>query len=267
MDPLDDVVANIHRVSAFGKQIDAEGSRCPSGCLECLVPPTRALDQRSANRLGCAAIDIVLDRSDGLAVGRTAWIFLDEAVTKNEALCNVVTKRCRQIAERGREVACARIERTRGESRRRKRDEGVTFAQRHGVRVRRDVGDVRSFQWAFGSEGEHCFYLSIFRKRFGVIERDGGSCWIDMISALVERGQCFYNTMSIVKEEIRGVHEHTAGRIFCGDRKAPKDGLGKGLRDGESLGGVRGGAAEVAVRLNQQNLRPGPLEANNATFR
>jgi hypothetical protein len=47
MNPLDDVVADVHGIRIVGQQLDPE--RIPvSGGLKCLVPPTGALHERRA---------------------------------------------------------------------------------------------------------------------------------------------------------------------------------------------------------------------------
>ena len=63
MHPLDDVVADVHRVRIFRQQPHLE-CILVTGRLECLVPPGGTLHQRRANRLGCTAIDVVDDRLD-----------------------------------------------------------------------------------------------------------------------------------------------------------------------------------------------------------
>ena len=66
--PVDHVVARVERVHVGRQQLDAEGVLEARG-LERLAPPARALEQRRADRLGRAGIEVVDDR---LLTGRSA---------------------------------------------------------------------------------------------------------------------------------------------------------------------------------------------------
>jgi len=85
VDPLDDVVADVHGVGAGGEDVDAEGVGGPAGGLKGLVPPARAFEQSGADGFGSAAVDVVLDGRDGLAGVGAGGVFLDEAVAEDEA--------------------------------------------------------------------------------------------------------------------------------------------------------------------------------------
>ena len=67
VDPLDDVVADVHRVGVGGEDVDAEGAFGPAGGLEGLIPPACAFEEGGADGFGCAAVDVVLDGGDGFA--------------------------------------------------------------------------------------------------------------------------------------------------------------------------------------------------------
>ena len=98
MDPLDDVVADVHGVGVGGEEVDAEGALSPACGLEGLVPPAGAFEQGGADGLGCAAIDVVLDGGYGLAGGLAGGVFFDEAMAGDELLIE-------RRAERGGVVA------------------------------------------------------------------------------------------------------------------------------------------------------------------
>ncbi len=93
MHPLDDVVAHVHRVGAGGQQVDAEGALGPARGLEGRVPPARAFEQRRADRLRRAAIHVVLDGRDRLAVRLAVGVFLDEPVAQDELLVERLAQR------------------------------------------------------------------------------------------------------------------------------------------------------------------------------
>ena len=82
--PVDHVVADVERADAFGQQLDAEGIAI-AGRLERLVPPARAVEERRADGLGRAGIEVVDDRLDGFA-HRGRRVLLLEPVTADEAL-------------------------------------------------------------------------------------------------------------------------------------------------------------------------------------
>ena len=114
--PHDGVVARVHGIGAGGQHLDAESAAQP-GLIERLFPEARALDCRSAERLGNPRIDIVRDRLPEAAV-RVVWIHALEAVTRDPSLFERSLDRLRVVLERDAEEADARIERHAAGSRR-----------------------------------------------------------------------------------------------------------------------------------------------------
>jgi len=86
VNPLDDVVADVHGVGVGGEDVDAEGAFGPACGLEGLIPPARAFEEGGADGLGGAAVNVVLDGGDGFAALFAGGIFFDEAVTGDELL-------------------------------------------------------------------------------------------------------------------------------------------------------------------------------------
>jgi hypothetical protein len=66
MDPVDHVVPDIERADALGQELDAERVAIASR-FERLVPPLGAVEERRADRLRRAGVEVVSDRLDGLA--------------------------------------------------------------------------------------------------------------------------------------------------------------------------------------------------------
>ena len=93
MNPLDDVVADVHGVGVGGEKVDAEGAFSPARRLEGLVPPACAFEQGGADGLGCSPIDVVLDGGNGLAVGLAGGVLLDEAMAEDKAFIQRVAER------------------------------------------------------------------------------------------------------------------------------------------------------------------------------
>src|SRR6266851_1631972 len=85
VNPLDDVVADVHGVGVGGEDVDAEGV-VPAGSGEGLVPPAGAFEECGADGFGGSTVDVVLDGGYGLAVGLAGGIFFDEAVAGDELL-------------------------------------------------------------------------------------------------------------------------------------------------------------------------------------
>ncbi len=274
MHPLDDVVANIHRIGARGQHLDLERSGRPAGGLERLIPPCRAVDQRRADRFGRAAIDVVLKRVLRLTGSSAVGIFLDEAVAHDELLIERVAERRGVIPIHEIEVAGAWIVAARQESRTRQLDEGLMFAQRHGVRVGRDIADEGTLLRRVGSEGQNGFDFDVFRKGARGVEREDGTGGIEFVGVLMLDGEQFRDVVRVAQKEFGGVDENGADlaavRIVClvlgGDRKGRQDRFRKRLAHRELLVAVGGCAAKGFIGLDQQHLGAEALEANDAAF-
>ena len=91
VDPRDRVVAHVHRVGAFGHDLDLEAV-AEAGGLERLVPPARAFDQRGPDRLRRAAIDVIDDRLHRIAHRRRRIALLD-AMAADELLAHRLAER------------------------------------------------------------------------------------------------------------------------------------------------------------------------------
>ena len=83
VNPLDDVVTNVHRIGV-GREHD-EPERVAESCgFERLIPPVTPFEQRGTDGFGSSGIEVVDDGLDRVADDR-AGIFLDEAVTRDKA--------------------------------------------------------------------------------------------------------------------------------------------------------------------------------------
>ena len=82
MNPLNDIVANVHRIRALGKFLDVEGI-LEADCLECFIPPFRSIDQCRLDWLRDAWIDVV-DNGFFCGAADSTWIALLEAVASDE---------------------------------------------------------------------------------------------------------------------------------------------------------------------------------------
>ena len=263
--PLDDVETDVHGVGVGREDVDAEGSGGPAGGLEGLVPPACAFKEGGADGLGGAAVDVVLDGGDGGAGGLAGGIALDEAVTDDELLVECGTEGGGVVAVGGGEVASAGIKAAGGEAGVRKLDEGLVLAEGEGVGVGGDVADELASWGAVGGEGEEGFHLGVAGEGFGGVERDGGAGGVELVGALLDGGQALDDSVGVAEEEVGGVDEDGGG-VFGLYLEAPQDGDREGLADGELLGSVGGGGAEGLVRLDQEDLGSGALEADDGAF-
>src|SRR5690349_21540507 len=126
MYPLNDVVAQIHRVRPFGHKFHVKGVFV-TGRLKSLVPPASPFEKRGANRLRRAAVEIVNDGFYGFAKGGRRISFL-EAMPRDEALHDRLAHRCGVIHVGNPEEAAARIVNTRLVAGRGKLHEGMMLA-------------------------------------------------------------------------------------------------------------------------------------------
>ena len=135
VDPLDHVVADVHGVGAGGQDVSLEGAFGPACGLEGLVPPACAFEECGADRLGGAAVDVVLDRRDCFAIFLQEGSFLTRRwrmmnCWSSDSLTGHVV-----VAIGGGEVACARVEAAWREAGAGEFDEGLVFADGEGVGV------------------------------------------------------------------------------------------------------------------------------------
>src|SRR5690242_2413475 len=101
MNPLNDVVTQVHGIGAFGHEFDPKRVLEPGG-FERLGPPAGAFEERRADRLGSAAIKVVDDWVYRFAeCGRR--IFLLQTMTSDETLADRLTDGCGVIHVRNAE--------------------------------------------------------------------------------------------------------------------------------------------------------------------
>ena len=98
--PVDDVVADVERADAVGQHLDLKGVAVACR-LERLVPPARALDERRADRLRRAGIDVVDDRLHRLA-DRGLRVLLLQPVPRDELLRHRARRAARRSPRRTR---------------------------------------------------------------------------------------------------------------------------------------------------------------------
>ena len=270
MYPLDHVIADVHGVGVGGEDVDLEGAFGPAGGLESLVPPACAFEQGGADGLGRAIIDVVLDGRFGLAGGAAGGVFLVEAVADDELLVELGAERGGVVAVGSREVAGAGVVAAWDEAGAGKLEEGLVLVEGEGVWVGGDVGDEARAAAASGGglccKGEEGLDFGVLGKGFGSGQVDGGAGGVEPIGALLEAGEGFDNAVRVAEEEVGGVDENGAGGVGRLDLEAGEYGLRERLADGEDLGGVGAGAAEVLVGFDEQDLGTGALEADDAAF-
>ena len=263
--PLDDVVADIERIGALRHQLDAEGVAVAGG-FEGLRPPARAVEQRRADRLRRAAIEVVDDRLDGVA-DRRRRILLAQAVPHDEPLDQRLGHRRREVGPGRPERAGARIERQRLVARLRQPHEGVVLLHGDGRRRRRDVGDAAARQAAAGlvdavaaaGEREDRVQLGVARERLGPRQVHRAPRRVEAVARRLEAAD---DVVHVAQDE-RGRVDEDAAVGFGGGLEAPQHRRRERLRHRPPLVGVVAGRAKRVVRLDQQHLLADPLEAHD----
>jgi hypothetical protein len=262
MHPVDDVVADVHRVRVRRQHLHLERI-AEAGRLERLVPPGRALDQRAANRLGRAVVHVVDDRLHRLGHGRRRVLLL-QPVPHDPALLDRVGDRGRVVVELDAEHADTRIDHARrvaARAERRQLDEGMMLAQRHRLRRRRDLPDMIA-GIAIRHERERRLDLRILRKPLRPRQIERAAALVEPIAALARLTKRVDGAEGVAEEEGGGVDEHA--RAFGGlHLEAPEHGLREGVAHGPQLGGIGADGAVAVVRLDHQDLGADPLEGDD----
>ena len=261
MHPLNQVVADVHGVGVFGQQLHSECVAIAGG-FKSLVPPARAFEQRRADGLRRAAVEVVDDGLDGIAHGRAGVLFL-QTMPGDEVFFERVAERRGEVAEGFAEVPGARIEEARLVAGARKLDQGMMLADGDRLRRWRHLTNVIA-RFALGHrEGERRFHFGVLREAFGTGQIDGGARSVDVISALFGFAQGLGYAVRVVKEKCRGIHQHAA-IVFGLGLEAPQHGTGEGFLHRAALIGVGGVSAEGRMHFHQQDLRAATLEADQA---
>src|SRR5579871_60736 len=125
------------------------------------------------------------------------------------------------------------------------------LADGEGMRVGGDVVDELALGGVVGGEGKDGFDFGVTREGSGGVEGDGGAGVVELEGALLEVGERFGYAVGVTDEEAGGVDEDGSAGVFGLDFEAVENRLGKGLADGELLGGVGRGRAEGFVRLDE----------------
>ncbi len=139
VDPVDHVVADVHRVGALGQDVHLERVAEARG-LERLIPPAGAFEQRLLHVLRRARVHPVLNRLDRLA-HRRRRIFLLQAMTTDVAELHRLADRHAVVHEGQAAVAGARIVDARRVVAVGQLHQRHVLAHRHGVGRRRDAAD------------------------------------------------------------------------------------------------------------------------------
>ncbi len=267
VDPLDDVVANIHGVGVGREDADLEGV-FEAGSLKSGRPPTGAFDEGGADGLGCAAIDVVDDGVYRLAEGG-GGVALDEAVADDELLVEGLAEGNGVVAEALAEESGAGVEAAGLVAGVGELDEGGVFADGDGAGVGGDVADELAGGCAVGGEGELGLDLSVLGEVLGGVEGDGGAGGVEVVGALVGGLEGFGDVVCVAEEEVCGVDEEDCGMRRGGgvlglDFEAPEDAFCEGLAYGEALGGIRGAGTVVEVGLDEEDFAADAGEVDDA---
>ena len=198
MDPVDHVVADVHRVGAVGEHRDLEAV-AEAGRFECLAPPARAFDQRLLHVFRRARVDPVLNRLDRIA-DRRVRVLLLQAVTTDVAHLHHVADRhavvdVGEAAVAGARVVVARLVVVVGQL-----DEREMLAQRHRFGRRRHAADRAGEEAAAASTAAARAAAAAFRNRPGPLRRAGAAAAASACG-VVDEGQRHFD-FTVLRERL-----------------------------------------------------------------
>src|SRR5215470_13392056 len=198
MDPLNDVVTDVHWIHTRRHHFDAKGVLV-TNCCERLVPPACAFHQGRTHWLGCATVHVVNDRFDRFTA-RRARVLLLQTVAGDESLRNWLLDWGSKIHEVDAEKTGARIEYSRFETSGRQLDQRVAFTHCYRFRHRHNLPDKLAC-W-FAGEGQGGFNFSILREVLGVWQIKGTARGIQTIGALLVSLQRTWNLVNVAEKEV-----------------------------------------------------------------
>ena len=265
MHPLDDVVPDVERIGIYGHQLYVERIAVPRR-IECLIPPSGAVEQCRSNRLGGAAVQVIHDRLHGLAHGRRRILLL-EPMAGDEAFGNRLGNRRRVIEIGDAERTGARIECERFETGTGQLDERMMLVKRDRLRARRHVGQPAPgsaaarlrLVSAVAREREQHVQFRIFRKRLRAVHVNGASPRIDAIG---RRPQALDYPVNIAQQELRRIDQHAAVRLGS-DRETPQHRLGERFLYCAPLVGAVTDSAVRIVRLDHEHFGTDAFERDD----
>ena len=261
MHPLDDVIAQIHRIGAFGQQFHVERVFVP-GSFKRLIPPARALEKRGADGFRRAPVEVINDGFNGLAHGRAGNFFL-KAMAGDVALDDGLAYRRRVVHVLDSEEAAARIVSARLVARRRKLHEGMMFADGDGFRRGRDLAHPRT--GVVAGKSERGFDFGVERKILGSPKVDVASRGVQFVRALLFAAKSFRNAVRIAQEEIGGIDEDILA-FFGGHGETPQRRFGERIADGAALVRVVGHGAIFKILFDKEDLGPAAFESDDGGF-
>ena len=256
VNPVDDVVADVHRVGVGGKHLHLERIR-KSGGFKRHRPPGGSFDQCTPDRLRRSVVDVVDDRLDRIRHCR-ARVLLLEAMTRNPASLERGGERRAVVRELDPEHADSRIELPRLVPGLRKRDERVVFADRHELRNRRHARDQRT-RLSVSRERQQNVDFGVAGKCPGQLEGDRAARRVGPVRALVQVSQNSGDVTGVGQEKVRRVDENSPLSLGF-DLESPDDALREAVGDCALLVCVRGRRAIVHVVLDEKDFRPDPVE-------
>ncbi len=263
--PLNRAVARVQRVDGVRPDFDAVAVAEARG-LERRRPPPRAVQERAADGLRRARIEVVHDGLLGCAeasgVGRVGAL---QSVAREQPLARVLADGRGVVGVGEREVARTGLEGARLVAGLGKRDKRVTDANRDGVGVGGDAADFAA--GVVAGKRQPRLHFGVARERLEH-RRDRRAARLVQREAALARGtKGLRHAVRVAHEEVRHVDEHpfasgARGGVLGRRGKAPRHALGEGVAHGQRLGGVVGCGAVVQVGLHHQHFRPDALEAH-----
>src|SRR5882762_3411709 len=258
MNPLDHVVAQIHRVRTLRHQLHAK-RMLESRRFERLRPPPRPLQQRRPNWLRRPAIQIIDNRLRRLT-HRRRRILLLQPVPRRKSLHNRFADRRRIIHVRNPEKARPRIVSPRLVPRRRQLHQRVMLPHRDRIRLRSHL--LHPLPRLFARKRQRRLHLRVQRETFRSRQVQRASRSVQVIIHLLRFPQRRRSPMRATQEKICCVHERSLA-LLSRHGEPPQLRLRKRNAHRPPLVRILAHRAIFHVRLHQQHFRPAPFEPHH----
>ena len=215
MHPLNNVVAHIHGINARRQHLHL---KCVlvAGCLECLVPPPRTVQQRRAHRFRRTAIQVVDDRLDGFAYLRRR-VDLFQSMTATVVDAQVFADGRRVVSETAGVVAQADYPTTRVVRQWFvvivwKADKRMMNMNRHRARIRHNARQMLAR--GFTGESDYRLNLRVIRECLGARQVHCRTGSVNTVSSLAAVTNYPRHAMRIADEECGRINDRRSrGRI------------------------------------------------------
>ena len=218
MDPVDDVVPDVHRVGVRRQHLHLEAVDVAGG-LEGLVPPRGALDERLPDWFRRAVVHVVDDGCHRLRP-RGRRVLLLQAMPRNPSHLERRGDRRGVVVDRLRIEPDAGIEGSRRVAGPRQFHQRIVFAHAHHGRRRRRLAHQRA-RHVVSSQRQADLDFRVLREGPGARQIERAAAVVHTVAPLPGRPETAGYAVGISQEESGRVHQDATG-LFCVNDEAPE---------------------------------------------